>query len=273
MSDISLTESTRANLLATQKTKALIDRTSLRLSTGKRVNEPTDNVRAFILAKTLTNQAGNLLSVKESIGQSLSAVGGALSGIDSITRLVEQLKSAANDASDQTVEFRAVQAARFDELRAQLDGIATDANYKGVSLLAASPDSLTVTFDKTNGSSLTISGAASDSTSLGIGTGAVAFNNFATDADIQAAIDALDNAVTTLRSTAVQLGSNASILNTRLDFTQDLANTIDSAAGKLTGADLNEVAANLLALNVARKLSVASLTINNKSQQSILQLF
>ena len=80
MSDNSLTESTRANLLATQKTKALIDRTSLRLSTGKRVNEPTDNVRAFVLAKTLTNQAGNLLSVKESIGQSLSAVGGALSG-------------------------------------------------------------------------------------------------------------------------------------------------------------------------------------------------
>ena len=127
-------------------------------------------------------------------------------------------------------------------------------------------------FDKTSGTSLTISGVASDSASLGIGA-AVAFNNFATDADVQAAIDALDNAVTTLRSTATGLGSNANVLNTRLDFTQDLANTLEAAAGRLTGADLNQEAANTLALNVARELSVASLNIANQSLQAVLQLF
>ncbi len=273
MSDIFLTASTRANLLALQNNTALIDRTSLRLSTGKRVNEPTDNVRAFILAKALTDRAGDLLAVKGPIGQSLSAIGSALDGIDSITRLVEQLKATANDASDQTAAARAEQAARFDQLRAQLDGIAADANYQGVSLLAAPPDSLTVTFDKTSGSSLTISGVASDSQSLGIGDGAVTFNNFATDADIQAAIDALDNAITTLRSTASGLSSNAGVLNTRLDFTQDLANSLETAAAKLTGADLNGEAANLLALNVARELAIAGLNITNQSQQSVLQLF
>lgn len=273
MSDISLNASTRTNLLALQKNTALIDRTSLRLSTGKRVNEATDNVRAFVLAKTLTDRAGDLLSVKDPIGQSLSTVGGALDGIETITRLVEQLKATANDASDQTAAARAEQAARFDTIRAQLDSIASDTNFNGISLLAFSPGSLTVTFDNTSGSSLTISGVASDSQSLGIGDGAVAFNNFATDADIQAAIDALDKAVTTLRSTETQLGNNAGVLNTRLDFTQDLANSLETGADKLTGADLNEEAANLLALNVARRLSVNSLTITNQSQQAVLQLF
>lgn len=273
MSEVTLTQSTRVNLLALQKNTALIDLTSFRLSTGKRVNEATDNVRAFFLAKALTDRAGDLLAVKEPIGQSLSAVGSAIDGIGSITRLVEQLKATANDASDQTAAGRAELAARFDDLRAQLDSIAADANFKGVSLLAASPDSLTVTFDKTSGSSLTISGVASDSQSLGIGDGAVAFNNFATDADIQAAIVALDNAITTLRSTEAQLGSNAGVLNTRLDFTQDLANSLETAADKLTGADLNQEAANLLALNVARQLAIASLNITNQSQQSVLQLF
>ena len=56
MSDISLNASTRTNLLALQKNTASIDRTSLRLSTGKRVNAATDNVRAFILAKALTDR-------------------------------------------------------------------------------------------------------------------------------------------------------------------------------------------------------------------------
>lgn len=273
MSEVTLIQSTRTNLLALQRNTALIDRTSLRLSTGKRVNEPAENVRAFVLAKALTDRAGDLLSVKEPIGQSLSAVGSALDGIGSITRLVEQLKATANDASGQTAAERAEQAARFDELRVQLDGIATDANFKGVSLLAASPDSLTVTFDKTSGSSLTISGVASDSASLGIGDGAVTFNNFATDADIQAAIEALDSAIATLRTTATGLGNNAGILNTRLDFTQDLAHTFETGANKLTGVDLNGEAANLLSLNIARQLSIASLNIANQSQQAILQLF
>ena len=273
MSDISLNASTRTNLLALQKNTASIDRTSLRLSTGKRVNAATDNVRALILAKALTDRAGDLLSIKEPIGQSLSTVGGALDGLKAIKRLVEQLKATANDATNQTAAGRAEQAARFDSIRAQLDSIARDANFNGIGLIASSPDSLTVTFDKTNGSSLTISGVASDTKALGIGDGAVAFNNFATDADIQAAIDALDNAVTTLRSTESQLGNNAGVLNTRLDFTQDLANSLATGADKLTGADLNEEAASLLALNVARSLSINSLNITNKSQQSVLQLF
>ena len=273
MSDISLTQSTRANLLVAQKITALSDRTARRLATGKRVNEPSDDVRAFFLAKSLTDRAGDLLAVKDTIGQDLSAVGGALSGIDSITRLVEQLKATANDAVDQTAASRAEQAARFDEVRTQLDSLAADVNFDGVKLLAGLPDNLTVPFDKTSGSSLTISGVASDSASLGIGSAAVSFNNFATDADIQAAVDALDAAIVTLRSTATGLGSNASVLNTRLDFTQDLADTLEAGAGQLTGADLNQEAANLLSLNIARALAVASLNITNQSQQAILQLF
>ncbi len=272
MSEVTLTQSLRANLLATQKTTALIDRTSLRLSTGKRVNSAAENVRAFVLAKALTDRAGDLLSVKAPIGQSLSAIGGALSGIDSITRLVEQLKATANGATDQTAAERAEQAARFDRLRGQLDAITADVSYNGVSLLAASPDSLTVTFDSKTGSSLTIEGVASDSASLGIGD-AAAFNNFATNADIQAAIDALDSAVVTLRSTANGLGSNAGVLNTRLDFTEALAHAFETGADKLAGVDLNGEAANLLSLNIARQLSIASLSIANKSQQAILQLF
>ena len=112
MSEISLTQSTRANLLAVQNNTALIDRTSLRLSTEKRVNEPAEDVRAFFLAKALTERAGDLLAVKGPIGQSLSAVGSALDGIEAITSLVEQLKATANDAQDQPAAERAACSAR-----------------------------------------------------------------------------------------------------------------------------------------------------------------
>ena len=80
MSEVTLTQSTRVNLLALQKNTALIDRTSLRLSTGKRVNAPAENVRAFVLAKALTDQAGDLLSVKGPIGATLTRPSAPMGG-------------------------------------------------------------------------------------------------------------------------------------------------------------------------------------------------
>ena len=120
---------------------------------------------------------------------------------------------------------------------------------------------------------MTISGTASDSAALGIGSGAGNYNNFATDADIETAISGLEQAFKTLRWTAAALGGNANVLNTRLDFTQALAHTFETGAAKLVGIDLNGEAANLLSLNIARQLSIASLNIANQSQQAILQLF
>ncbi len=273
MTDISLTASTRINLLDAKKTTALFDLTAQRLGTGKRVNGPTDNVRAFFLAKSLTDRAGDLLAVKDNIGLGLSTIGAALSGIDALTDIIGQMIAAAMNAIDQPAAARAEQAAQFDELRVQMDGIATDLTFDGLNLLAGLPDNLTVSFDADTGSLFTISGVASDSAALGIGSAASDFNLFSTDAYIQAAMDVLDSALVTLRSTAAELGSSAGVLNTRLDYTQGLVDTLAAGAGDLIGADLNEEAANMLALNVARELSNASLNIANQSQRSILQLF
>ena len=63
------------------------------------------------------------------------------------------------------------------------------------------------------------------------------------------------------------------MLNIRLDFTQDLANTLQAGAGNLVNADLNEEAAKLLSLRLKTELSLIGQTIANDSQKAVLQLF
>ena len=273
MSGITLAASTRANLLATQNTTDALDRTSLRLSTAKRVNATTDNPLTFVMAKSLTNKANEFLAAKAPMGQSLSAIGSTLTGIKAISSIVDQMKATANDAINNPPEGRADAAKRFNTLREQLNSLANDAGYKGVNLLSSPAQDLKINFDQNSGSSLTIDGVPSDAAALGIGDGVTSFNSFATDADIQSAISALGDAKNTLRSTASQIGNSASIINTRLDFTENLANTFESGANKLVDADLNEEAAHLLALKISHELGNASLGITNQSQQAILQLF
>lgn len=104
-------------------------------------------------------------------------------------------------------------------------------------------------------------------------TAAIRIIGVGTSDELNARVQNLDSALTTLRSRAKVLGANVAILNTRLDFTKDYVNTLTAGAGKLTLADLNAEGANLLALQTRQQLGVQSLAFAGQSEQSILGLF
>jgi flagellin len=228
-----------------QRTTALAARISEHIATGLQVTGAADDAAVCFVAQSLTPRAGDLLPLKDGINQGVSALGGALAGISAITAITNQLKGIAIAAHDWSADGRTAAATQFDALRAQIDSLAGDAGFNGINFISASPSSLMVAFNETGPSSLTVPGVASDTASLGIGTAAGSFNNFATDADIDAAIAGLDRAIGTLRSTSSTLGSNDGLLNIRLDFNLNLANTLQAGAGNLVNADLNEEAAKL----------------------------
>ncbi len=126
----------------------------------------------------------------------------------------------------------------------------------------------TVALNEDGSSSLTIQ--STDSTSAGIGL--AASNGFASDADIDAALANTSSARSTLRTSAETLGSNSSVLQTRIDFTQQLTNTLEGAAADLTLADLTEESANRLAVQTQQQLGTNSLSLAANSQQSVLSL-
>lgn len=101
MSDISLTASMRANLLSLQNTQSYMDATQERLSTGKSVNSALDNPSSYYTSKSLTNRAGDLNALLDSMGQGISTIKAANEGIESITEFVEQAKAIANQARDE----------------------------------------------------------------------------------------------------------------------------------------------------------------------------
>jgi len=272
MDEITLTAATQTALRSTQRLAQQTERTQDRLSTGRRVNSPVDDPVTFFAAKSLLDRAGDLSTVKEDIGQAVSAVGATIVGVNAIEGLVSQARATALSAQGGTVAERDAAAARFDEIRNQINNLAADVSYGGVNLISQTPDNLTVQVNETGGGTVTISGSASDSASLGIGD-AASNNSFASDADIANAVAQLDGAVSTLRSTASGLASDVGVLQVREDFTRNLTNTLQSGAANLTDADINEEAANLLSLQVRSQLSLVSQSIASENDQAILRLF
>ncbi len=163
MADITLTASMRSNLLSLKNTTDLMGTTQERLSTGLKVNSAIDNPSSYYTAQSLNNRANDLSSLMDSMTQGIQTVKAANEGIEAITSLVEQAKSVANSARDVTdAEERDKYAARFNEIRKQIDALAKDSSYKGINLIHSSgtqvdADTLKVRFNEYMGEGVSTS--------------------------------------------------------------------------------------------------------------------
>ena len=295
MADVTLGSATRTNLLSLQSTQNLIDRTQGRLATGLKVNNALDDALAFFKARNLNSRATDLSAVKDQIAGAISVLKAATQGLESIEATLKQLKALAQSAiSSPESSTRAKLASQFNELRSQVDNLAEDSSFNGVNLLknttgafAPGADYLTVKFnERTDGSAnyLVVSGLKSaDFTSIlassAAATGTVGATTVwgqtgtAAITAINASIKAIDSALVTVRQASQAFGTNASLLGIRQDFTTNLINTLKGGAGELVNADLNEESANLLSLQTRQQLGTISLSIAQKSEQSVLRLF
>ena len=284
MSNISLTASMRSNLLSLQNTAKLMDQTQERLSTGKKVNSAIDNPSSYYTAQSLTNRAGDLSALLDSMGQAISTIKAADEGIKAITSFVEQAKAVATSALDtKDASERAKYMAQFNEIKDQIDNVAKDSGYKGVNLING--DGLTVTFNEDRTSDVNI--AAKDATTEGLAIAVGADWGKVADAEagpteeeiaaqntaIEAAIEDVSDAIGALRTMASELGNYYSIVETRESFTENLINVLEEGADKLTLADMNEESANMLALQTRQQLAINSLSLASQASQSVLQLF
>ncbi len=282
VNDISLTSGMRANLTSLQSTLDLINRTQGRLSSGKKVNSALDNPTSFFASQSLTTRAGDLSSLKDSMGQAVQIVQAANTGITGVSTLIEAAKGIANSALASTSTTTvATYATQYDAILTQINTLAADSGYGGTNLLALA-NNLTVKFDNTSGSSVTINSTSISTTGLALTTASVAAGGATawaaaggtlTSANITSSLTALAAAQTTLQGTASSLSANLAVVSARQDFTNSMINTLSSGSDALTLADMNQEGANMLMLQTRQSLGTTALSLSSQAAQSVLRLF
>ncbi len=272
MSDIVLSAGVRANLLQLQKTAEVITSTQSKLATGKRVNSALDSPVNYFTAQGLSNRAGDLGNLLDSMSTAFNTIQAANNGITSVTKLVQSaqaLVSQAQQTSDTSIKSSL--SSQFGQILSQIDQLAGDSGFNGINLLDKNNSAnLTVTLNETGTSSVTINAVDMSANGLAINNSA---NNWGSTTDITAASTDLTNALTTLRSQSQAFGSNLSTVQIRQDFTKAMINTLQTGADSLTLADSNEEGANLLALQTRQQLSTTALSLASQASQAVLRLF
>jgi flagellin-like hook-associated protein FlgL len=242
-----------------------MDRTTERLSTGKKVNSALDDPVAYFTAKSHTDRANDLQVLKDNMSEGIQTIESVNSGIEAIQDLVDQADSIITSAKTADAGDLAGLQDQWTEIMTQIDDLATDAVYKGVNLLAG--DTLTVKFEGSH--KLDVVGF--DASNSGLGFTAAA--DFSSSAELETHAAEVEAALSSLRTNAQTLSSNLSIVNTREDFTTNMINNLLTGADNLTLTDMNEEAANELALETRQSLGITSLSMASNAAQSVLQLF
>ena len=269
--DISLSSSARQNLSALQTTAVLLQQTQAHLSTGKTVNSASDNATAFFASRGFLNAANNLNTIKSNLSTALEAVNSYDNSISSVTMVVNQLQGLVTQALGTTdTTTRAGLASQFNALTTQLDTLVNDATFNGTNLLNSTTNKLVVYFNATNTTSLTITGV--NITSAGLMATSTAASAWAGNTDIQTAQSFLLTALSTLTTDAANFGGNATLIQTRQDFTSNLIDSLQNASNSLTAADTNEEGANLQALQAQDQLGIVSLGVSGTLASAILKI-
>jgi len=173
-------------------------------------------------------------------------------------------------AAGSTSSTRVALAAQFDALRTQIDQLAIDSSYNGISLINS--QSLTVFTNTTSTAKVILTGSTDTSTGLGL-TSTFSANTFQDNFEVNAAITAAKSALVTLQNQASTYASQVSILQSRNDFTNQTINTLSTGINDLTLADSNKVGAQLLALQTRQTLSSTALSLATQADQNVLRLF
>jgi len=298
---IALTSGMRQNLISLQNVNKMMETTQQRLSTGKKVNSALDDPVNFFKAKDHSNRANDLAAKKDGMGEAIKIIETGNAGIEAMEDLLTQMKSLASAAktSDNVDDLEE----QYNTLLAQVADLARDAQYGGQNLTnreigaTSTTNQLVVELNEyaasnsTQGSSLEVQGfsvqmsgtgataslhiiSSSDGSAAAVTVayvdGATAFSN---TANIDNAIESIDDFIGQLRTEAQKLSSSLSTIEIRSDFTNEMMNTLNTGADNLTLADMNEEGANMLMLQTRQNLGTTSLSLASQAAQAVLQLF
>jgi len=257
-------------------TRAQIDKSQLRLSSGNKIVSPADDAGGLSVAMKLQHQltttnamvsgVSNAVSFAEMQSSTLSAAG---SIIEEMRSLQSKYKVETND------DTKSIYETSYNELLEQLQELPGE-TFNGESLFnreeavttsstgsSITMDAIEITFDPANaGANLSADGSnALNLASASLGS----ISHGSVEAALSIAAGNISNYM-------IQVGSDMSALGFATDYLSNMATNIEAAHGRIMDVDIAEETINLSKLNLQHEAALAAIVQANLAMESVLEL-
>ncbi|MBN8549522.1 MAG: flagellin FliC [Deltaproteobacteria bacterium] len=260
-----------------------LGRTFERLSSGQRINRASDDAAGLAIADSLKASQRVATVAIRNANDGISTIAIADSALGEIGNVLSRLAELAEQSANgvfSTVQ-RSALSNEFVALSSEIERIATTTQFNGVTLLSGGSQlTLQVGFNSGSTSQISFTGVQGTLQALGLaptGTSVLTFSiqGGSVDAAQSAsrnALDAINNAITSLASTRGTLGATESRLQVAINSLTVARENFAAAESRIRDVDVASEAAELTRLNILQQAGSAILAQANQQPSLALSL-
>jgi flagellin len=256
------------------KTNSQIEKTESAINTGFKVASARDNGAIYAIAQNMRGQVAGYNACETSLNTGLSCLDTAISGGESVSDLLTQLKETATSASDTSLDTASRKALNddFTSLVSQIGVVVSNAKFNGVNLLNGTTQKI-MALSTADGNKITVSVKSFSFKGSILGTGFSSGVGITTSANASKAASLITAALKQVDSALAKLSAGAKKFSIQLGFVSSLSDSLTTGIGNLVDADMSEESALLTSLQTKQQLGVQALSIANSSTSIALSLF
>ena len=257
---------------AVKNTQRSITSTMLRLSTGLRINRPSDDPAGLAVSTKFTSQINGYNAASRNINDAIAMLQTADGALAEISSLMDRMRELAVQSSSDTYTSsdRSEMDTEYQQLESEITRIVSQTKWNKMTILDGANSSWTIQVGADAGQSKTITianqaisgGNLSDLNGLDV----------TSQSNASSAITSIDNAFIDLNTIRANIGAYLSGFEGALDMSLSMAQNLTDSRSRILDTDYAKEIAELAKLQIIEQVGNAMIAQANASPQSVLQL-
>ena len=257
---------------AVKNTQRSITSTMLRLSTGLRINRPSDDPAGLAVSTKFTSQINGYNAASRNINDAITMLQTADGALAEISSLMDRMRELAVQSSSDTYTSsdRSDMDTEYQQLESEITRIVSQTKWNKMTILDGANSSWTIQVGADAGQSKTITianqaisgGNLSDLNGLDV----------TTQSNASSAITSIDNAFIDLNTIRANIGAYISGFEGALDLSLSMSQNLTDSRSRILDTDYAKEIAELAKLQIIEQVGNAMIAQANASPQSVLQL-
>lgn len=257
-------------------TRALLDRSLERLSSGYRINRSGDDAAGLAISEKLRAKTRGLVQASRNASDGVSLIQVAEGGLNEIQNILVRLRELGVQSASDTIgaKERGYLDQEYKSLKEEIDRIANSTEFNGTYLLDGTGGSLDFQVNTGGDNLLGVDRISFDAFKLDVNVDKLGLEELTvnTKFDAQRSLASIDSAVEKVSSVRGQLGAIENRLESTIKNTAISIENLSAARSRIKDVDIAEETSEMTKQNILMQAGTAMLAQANSVPKMALSL-
>lgn len=259
-----------------KSTRALLDRSLERLSSGYRINRSGDDAAGLAISEKLRAKTRGLVQASRNASDGVSLIQVAEGGLNEIQNILVRLRELGVQSASDTIgaKERGYLDQEYKSLKEEIDRIANSTEFNGTYLLDGTGGSLDFQVNTGGDNLLGVDRISFDAFKLDVNVDKLGLEELTvnTKSDAQRSLASIDTAVEKVSSVRGQLGAIENRLESTIKNTAISIENLSAARSRIKDVDIAEETSEMAKQNILMQAGTAMLAQANSVPKMALSL-